>query len=277
MAEGVGQAAAGLSAHLHQAQEQLARIGGLEHWQVRRQVDQMRSEPAQLGHTQALEQQRHAEQLTQIRAAHDERLAAVQAEIVQAQQELVPFTDELVFQQAGVFRYQHVLENAEAYKTRLDLISTAMKQMIKDKSAVVADSDFTFNKSAAQGKKMVNDWCKVMLRAYNSEAENSLRVMKAGSVDAAMKRLDRTGEAIEKLGAMLNIRIATRYRALRMQELELTADYLQKKQEEKEAERAERERLREEAKAAKHAGEVLEYVTEPEALEYRQGSPVTLP
>lgn len=48
---------------------------------------------------------------------------------------------------------------------------------------------------------------------------------------------------------MLDIRISPRYQALRRQELELTADYLQKKQEEKEAERAERERLREEAKA----------------------------
>jgi predicted transcriptional regulator len=48
---------------------------------------------------------------------------------------------------------------------------------------------------------------------------------------------------------MLSIRISSRYRKFRMMELELTADYLLKKQEEKEAERAERERLREEAKA----------------------------
>jgi seryl-tRNA synthetase len=48
---------------------------------------------------------------------------------------------------------------------------------------------------------------------------------------------------------MLSVRISDRYRRLRMLELELTADYLLKKQEEKEAERAERERLREEAKA----------------------------
>lgn len=180
----------------------------------------MRSELAQPGHTQALEKQRHAVQLAQARAAH--------------------------------------------------LISTAMKQMIKDKTAVVADSNFTFNDSKAQGKKMVGDWCKVMLRAYNSEAENCLRVMKAGSVDAAKKRLDRTGEAIEKLGAMLNIRIATRYRAMRMQELELTADYLQKKQEEKEAERAERERLRGEAKAQ------AEFRREIEKLEKKRRHLVTV-
>jgi hypothetical protein len=73
--------------------------------------------------------------------------------------------------------------------------------------------------------------------------------MKAGSVDAAKKRLVRAAEAIEKLGKMVSIQIDDRYEKLRMRELELMADYLQKKQEEKENERAERERLREEAKA----------------------------
>lgn len=54
---------------------------------------------------------------------------------------------------------------------------------------------------------MVNDWCEMMLRAYNSEAENCLRVMKAGSVDTAKERLGRIGVAIEKLGGMPSIRI----------------------------------------------------------------------
>jgi hypothetical protein len=242
-------ATAGLQAQLGQAQAQLAQVDGLEHWQVRQQVDQMQAQLSQLRQANQVEQQNHAAELERQRAAQADRLAEIHARMVQVQRELVPFTDELVFQEAGVFRYRHPLENADAYRKRLDLVSAAMKEMIKDKSAVAANYNFTFNGSSAQGRKMVNDWCKVMLRAYNAEAENCLRVMKAGSVDTAKKRLDRIGEAIQKLGSMLDLRISRRYRSLRMEELELTADYLQKKQEEKEAERAERERLREEAKA----------------------------
>jgi hypothetical protein len=111
----------------------------------------------------------------------DSELKEVRRQIAEARQELVPMTDELVFQQAGVFRYHHPLENAEGYKDRLQLISGAMKQLIRDKRAVEASSGFTFNGSAVEGRKMVNDWCKVMLRACNAEAENCLRVMKAGS------------------------------------------------------------------------------------------------
>lgn len=243
------QQAAGLHAQLQQAQAHLARLGAMEHWQVRQEIDRMRAELAQLANTRSVETERHATELRRQKDVLAEKISEVRAQVAHARQELVPFTDEMVFQQAGVFRYHHPLENAEAYRVRLEQITAEMKHLISSKTAVEANYNFTFNDSSAQGRKMVNDWCKIMLRAYNSEAENCLRVMKAGSVDTAKKRLDRIGTAIEKLGAMLSVRISRRYRGLRMLELELTADYLLKKQEEKEAERAERERLREEAKA----------------------------
>jgi hypothetical protein len=243
------QHAAALQAQLQQAQAHLTRLGAMEHWQVRQDVDRMRTELAQLAAVHAADTQRYAAEIRHQQDVLTQKISEVRAEVALAQQELVPFTDEMVFQQAGVFRYHHPLENAEAYRVRLEQITAEMKQLISSKQAVDANYSFTFNDSAAQGRKMVNDWCKMMLRAYNSEAENCLRVMKAGSVDTAKKRLDRIGAAIEKLGGMLSIRISRRYRTLRMLELELTADYLLKKQEEKEAERAERERLREEAKA----------------------------
>jgi hypothetical protein len=243
------QHAAGLQAQLQQAQAHLSRIGAMEHWQVRQEVDRMRAELGQLSAAHAAEKQRYAAELRHQQDVLAEKISEVRAQVALAQQELVPFTDEMVFQQAGVFRYHHPLENAEAYRVRLERITAEMKQLISAKEAVEANYAFTFNNSSAQGRKMVNDWCKMMLRAYNSEAENCLRVMKAGSVDTAKKRLDRIGVAIEKLGALLSVRISDRYCRLRMLELELTADYLLKKQEEKEAERAERERLREEAKA----------------------------
>lgn len=49
---------------------------------------------------------------------------------------------------------------------------------------------------------------------------------------------------------MMEMRISDAYHALRIEEIELTADYQMKKEEEREAARAERERLREERKVA---------------------------
>jgi hypothetical protein len=252
--------AGGLQAQVNQLTAHLQALGGMDHLQVRQEIDRMRGELAGLRQTHASEKLAHQQSLAADRQAHEntlvlqkngyeQNLAQLRAELVAAQQTLVPFTDELLFQDAGVFRYHHPLENSETYKRELDRVQDAMKQMIRDKTAVTGSSNFTFNGSSREGAKMVADWCKLMLRSYNAEAENSLRVMKAGSIDAAKKRLARAAEVIEKLGKMLSIQINDHYEKLRLLELELTADYLQKKQEEKENERAERERLRDEAKA----------------------------
>ena len=52
-----------------------------------------------------------------------------------------------------------------------------------------------------------------------------------------------------RLGSMMEMRISPDYHALRLEEIELTSDYLVKVQEEREQAREERERLREERKA----------------------------
>lgn len=96
---------------------------------------------------------------------------------------------------------------------------------------------------------MTGDLSKLMLRAYNSEADNCVRSLRAGSIQAAVKRLDTAVESIARLGALMEMRVAPEYHALRIEELQLTSDYLFKIQEEREAAREERERLREERKA----------------------------
>ncbi len=107
---------------------------------------------------------------------------------------------------------------------------------------------FTFNNSLAKGRKMTGDLSKLMLRAYNAEADNCVRSLRAGNAVTAKKRLDASVASIAKLGAMMEMHIAPSYHDLRVEEIELTADYLMKVQEEKEDAREERERLREERK-----------------------------
>jgi hypothetical protein len=175
-------------------------------------------------------------------------LTTERTNLAQLRQEIVPFTEEAVFQDVGIFRYHHPLQDAEAYKAALAAVQSDMKEMARTGDAVHCSDNFTYNNSTALGGRLSRDLSKLMLRAYNAEAENCLRVMRAGSVMVAKKRLDKTAEAIQKLGKLMDIRINPRYRALRERELELTADYLLKKDEEREAAREERERLREQAK-----------------------------
>ena len=54
---------------------------------------------------------------------------------------------------------------------------------------------------------MTSDFSKLMLRAYNAEADNCVRSLRAGNVLTAKKRLDASVTAIAKLGAMMEMRV----------------------------------------------------------------------
>lgn len=162
--------------------------------------------------------------------------------------EVIVLDDERVLQDVGIYRYHHPLEHAIAYKDQLDRLSTRIAEMIKSGCAIEKSNLFTLDGSLAKGGRMTSDLAKLMLRAYNAEADNAIRTLRAGNVVTAKKRLAASCAAIAKLGKMMEMHISDAFHALRIEEIDLTADYLMKKQEEKEAAREERERLREERK-----------------------------
>ena len=162
---------------------------------------------------------------------------------------VVQLNDELVLQEVGIYRYHHPLENALQFRERLAVLDEQIKGMVMAGRAILASDMFSYNNSLAKGRKMTADFSKLMLRAYNAEADNCVRSLRAGNVVTAKSRLDKSVDSIAKLGAMMEMRVNPDYHSLRLEELELTSDYLMKQQEERELAREERERLREERKA----------------------------
>jgi len=157
-----------------------------------------------------------------------------------------------ILQEVGLYDYKHRLEDSTAYKDRIDMVRSRIKEMCKkDGGAVNGAAQWQVNGSAAQGRKMVSDLSKLLLRAYNGEAEELVNRMKPYKLDSAVEQLDKARASIGKLGSMMSITITQAYHQLRIEEMELTADYLAKREEEKEQEKAERDRLREEEKARK--------------------------
>lgn len=179
-------------------------------------------------------------------------VAAQRTELAVVQQGLVKAREEEILQEVGVYDYHHRLEDSIAYQGHLEAIRSRIKEMSKkDGGAVVGATNWQVNGSAAQGRKMINEVSKLLLRAYNGEADVLINKMRPYKLQAAVDQLNKAVTTISKLGATMSITITGAYHQLRIEELRLTADFLAKKEEEKEAERAEKERLREEAKARK--------------------------
>lgn len=169
--------------------------------------------------------------------------------------EIIILEDERILQSVGIYRYHHPLENAIAYKDRLKDLNSRIALLVKSGEAIEKSNMFTFDNSLAKGRKMTNDLAKLMLRAYNAEADNSIRSLRVGNVVTANRRLEASKVAIARLGRMMEMRISDGFHNLRIEEIELTSDWLMKKQEEKEAAREERARLREERLVEKELAE----------------------
>ncbi len=163
--------------------------------------------------------------------------------------DVIELSDQQVLQDVGIYRYHHPLENAAAYKDRLRDLEAKIDEVIKAAHAVLASDMFTFSGSLAKGRRMVADLSKLMLRAYNAEADSCVRSLRSGNVTTAKRRLHNAVTAIERLGVMMEMRINPEYHALRVAELELTADFQMKVQEERERAREERDLLREQRRA----------------------------
>lgn len=193
------------------------------------------------------------EQLKESHAALSKEHEQLVAEHRELNDRVVAMRDTAILQEIGVYDYQHPMENSDEYKDRLKAVRDKIKATARDGRAVTTTTKtWMVNDSEAKGRKMIKDTSKLLLRAYNNEADMLADKMRPFRLDASVARLEKSRNAINRLGAQpMEIAISSSYHALRVKELELVADFLQKKEEEKEAAKAERARLREEARARK--------------------------
>lgn len=169
--------------------------------------------------------------------------------------QLVETDERILLQSFGVYTPRYSLMNSDEYRERLTDVRTKQKDMIKAKTAVTGNPNWTVNDSASQGRKMVADMQKLLLRAFNSECDDTIEHVKYSNIDSSEKRISSSRDAISKLGAIMGVSISQRYFNLKIDELYLAFEYAQKKQEEKEAQKEARERMREAAKLAKEIEE----------------------
>jgi hypothetical protein len=184
-----------------------------------------------------------------IAAENKQQLSAARKDLEDLKRQTVQTEEVALLQEAGIYEYRHRLADAVAYKASLDGIKDAIKTMTRNRTSIRASQTWTVNGSRREGEKMVRDFSKLMLRAYNTEADNCVRAMKPHRLVSSIDRLTKSRRIIADLGRTMSIYISDEYHRLRLQELELTADYLAKVDEEKERIRVAREQQREEEAA----------------------------
>jgi hypothetical protein len=195
-----------------------------------------------------------ADETARLSVEHDQvasQVATQNENLLLLQQQVVETNEIAILQEVGIYQVRHRLEDAVAYKNALSTLKDNLKELIATDQAVAMNTGWQVDGSVQKGMKMQRDIAKLMLRAYNSEADTLVRTMRPYMLESATKRLTKAYETIAKLGSVVKIRVTEQYHEQRLYELELTADYLVKSEEEKERIREERAQERDEAKARK--------------------------
>ena len=149
----------------------------------------------------------------------------------------------------GFYESKYDFQEAEEYKQRLDKIRALQKQMIKDNQAAVCRTEWSVSGSTKEGKKMIDNFLKLILRAFNGECDAAVAKVKYNNVQPMENRIRKSYEDLRKLAQSVYCEITSSYLDLKLQELWLTHEYQERKYQEQEEQRIIREQMREEEKA----------------------------
>ena len=154
-------------------------------------------------------------------------------------------------QEFSFYEPKYFYDNSERYREEIEKVNSEMKYMINSKIAATCSIQWTVGNSRRKGEKMTNDNLKLMLRAFNGEADAAIAKVKFNNVTTMEKRIKKAFEVINKLNEVNCCTISNRYLNLKLEELYLNYEMSKKIEEEKEEQRIIREQIKEEEKAQK--------------------------
>lgn len=198
-----------------------------------------------------------------------EEISNKNKEIEGLKKQIITFSDDILVQEYGLYEPRYDFLTSDEYKERLNVVRNQQKQLIKESVAAAGNTNWTVNNSKSQGRKMVKDTQKLLLRAFNSECDETIGKVKYNNFDASVNKITKSAEQIKKLGTVLGISISNEYYNAKIDELYLAFEFQMKKQEEKERQRELRAQQREEAKLKREIAEERKKISK-EQKHYQQ-------
>jgi hypothetical protein len=177
-------------------------------------------------------------------------------QILNRKEELIQLDDGILLQSFGFYKPRYDFENSEIYKIKLEQIRNQQEALVKYEQAVYCTTNWTLNNSEKEGKHMIKDYVKLILRSFNNECDASIINVKFNNIESIEKKIRKAFEILNNLGQRMNIVLSADYLNLKLSELYLCHEYKLKKQEEKEEQRRIREQMREDAKVQKEIDEL---------------------
>jgi len=216
---------------------------------------QMQTIAKKYGAMEILEIRRHIEQENSNLAAVRQMITTAERDVTaltnqsaELRRQVLVFEETLLLESYALYEPKFKLNASYEYKTRLDRVREGQKAMIKSGEAATGNMSWEVNGSKAEGRKLVNDMLKLVIRSFNNEADYCVDNVKFDNIELGEKRIRQSFDTCNRLGRIMNVRLSEGYLNLKLEELRLAHEFQVKKQEEKEEAKRVREDLREQQK-----------------------------
>lgn len=179
----------------------------------------------------------------------------IEREICNLKNQLRTFDDAVLVQDYGLYTPRFDFANSSQYKDALKRCRESQRQCVLDFIRSADLTTWTVNGKASDGKRMVRQFSKLIMRAYNGECDEIVRKVSATNVAESIQQVYKTATSINKQCSVIGVEIPREYQELKEKEVRLAYEYALKKEKEREDIRAAREEERERRKLEKEIAE----------------------
>ncbi|HEX3482252.1 MAG TPA: DUF4041 domain-containing protein [Kofleriaceae bacterium] len=213
------------------------------------EVTRLRTAAAQ--ESEAVQQALRRERDQQGRLVHE--TAQVRSEFERLGDELRKIEGVLEDVSFGLYRPQYKFDTPEQFKAEIDRVYERQKEMVRGGRAASFAVAWTVGDSRKEGERMQKQYSKLLLRAFNGECDAAIAKVNWNNATKMEERIRRAFDAINQLGEVMRVSLASGYRDLKLAELRLEHELAEKKREIAEEQRRIREQMRDEDKALREA------------------------
>jgi len=144
---------------------------------------------------------------------------------------------------------KYLYNTSERFKKEVSVIRDQLKTLITNKKAVNAPETIAIIEDVPSSKKAIQGQIRIMLKAFNIEADLLFNSLKPSNFTKTIERIDKIATDIEKSAISFKCGFSQNYIELKLKECTLLYQYRLKLEEEQEEQKAIKEQMREEQKA----------------------------
>lgn len=189
--------------------------------------------------------------------------AEIKNSLTSLNEKLINQEELLDMQEFGFFGQEFDIGTSAEYKAKMISLQSEQKLMVKNKTASRFSTDFTYNGSKVEGRKMVMREVKIALWAFNTHCDNVITKVTYRNYALSEKKIRRALEIINENEQLQSI--TPQYLALKLEELNATYKYKEAIEHEKELLREQREKEREDKKLQQEIASARASITKDES------------